>query len=296
MYSVLMFSLWALIWSFLVAGAVAAYAIWGRRARRPRGALPPQVEGNRHIEIAWTLVLLVGAVIMLTHPIAAEFSFDRVPNAGTAVAVQVIGHQWWWEYRYPAQGIVTANELHIPVGRVIRLETTSADVIHAFVVPRLGGKDWAMPGRVTTVWIQADLPGVYQGQCTEFCGASHARMFARVVAESPAEFDAWIEKMRHPVVRPTGTLAQQGEREFTTGTCQACHTIGATSAHGTVGPNLTLLGDRSVLSGGVLPNTPANLAAWLRDPASIKPDSLMPNLQLTNAQIEQLVAFLEGLK
>jgi cytochrome c oxidase subunit 2 len=290
-----MFSVWALIWSFLVAGAVAAYAIWGRRTR-PRGALPPQVEGNRPIEITWTLVLLVGAVIMLTHPIAAEFSFDRVPNAATALTVRVIGHQWWWEYRYPVQGIVTADELHIPVGRVIRLETTSADVIHAFVAPRLGGKDWAMPGRVTTIWIQADQPGVYQGQCTEFCGASHARMLARVFAEPSAEFDAWVEKMAHPVIRPTGPLAQQGEREFMTGACQACHTIGGTSARGTVGPNLTLFGARGVLSGGVLSNTPANLAAWLHDPASIKPDSVMPNLHLTNAQIDRLVAFLEGLK
>jgi cytochrome c oxidase subunit 2 len=295
-FDALNFSIWAAVVSFVLAAAVAAYAVWGRRRRAAPGTLPPQVEGHRGIEVAWTVVLVVGALVMLVHPIPAEFAYDRVPDPGSALTVKVTGHQWWWEFQYPRQGIVTANELHIPAGRVVRLEMTSADVIHAFAVPRLGGHDWAMPGRITTIWIQADRPGLYQGQCTELCGASHANMLTRVIVQSPGEFEAWVRAMQHPVVRAASPLAQEGERLFTAGPCQACHTMGGTSARGRIGPNLTLLGDRTSLGGGVLPNTPETLAAWIRDPSRIKPGARMPALGLTDAQIAALVAFLEGAK
>jgi cytochrome c oxidase subunit 2 len=294
LYRALMFDLDAVILLFIVVGAITLYAIFRSRSRS--GDRPPQVFGNRRLEIGWTVALVLGLAVLLVHPVAAELYFDRVPDPQNALNVRVVGHQWWWEFQYPDQHVVTANELHIPAGRVVRLELTSADVIHALGVPRLGGLNLAIPGRVTLLWFKADQPGVYQGQCRELCGASHARMLFRVVAESPADFDAWIQKMQHPDVNPTDPLAQKGKEFFTTGPCKACHTINGTAANGTFGPNLTLLGDRTSIGGGVRENTPQALAEWLHDPASLKPGTLMPNYNLTQDQINALVAFLEGMK
>jgi cytochrome c oxidase subunit 2 len=291
---VLTWDIGAVIILALTVGAVTAYAIWRAWRRRRSPGLPPQTAGNARLEIGWTLALTVGAVILLVHPIEAEFAFDQVPP--NALTVNVTGHQWWWEFQYPDQGVVTANELHIPTGRVIRVQLTSADVIHAFSVPRLGGHDLAIPGRVTTIWLQAPQAGVYQGQCEEFCGASHARMLFKVIAQPPDQFAAWIAALQHPVIQPQGADAAAGEKYFLTGPCSACHTINGTTAQGTVGPNLTLFGERTSIGGGVLDNTAANLAMWLRDPGAIKPSTDMPNLHLTDTQIQDLVAFLEGLK
>ncbi len=293
----------AITWDILaitvifVPVALLALYILARFRRRPGDdELPPQVDGNPRWELGWTLALIVGLVIMVLHPLPAEAFFERLPKGEKTLTVEVIGHQWWWEIRYPDYGIVTANEMHIPAGTPVIVKTWSADVIHSFGVPRLGGKNDALPGRVLKFWLEADEPGVYQGQCYELCGASHARMLARVIAHKPEEFDAWVQARQNPVVAvPEGSLAAQGEQVFR-GLCAACHTVDGTPAKGTIGPNLTAFGTRTSIGGGVLENTPENLAVWLADPPAVKPGSIMPNLGLSQDNIQALVAYLQALK
>lgn len=272
------------------------------RFKRQKGdnSLPSQADSHRTLEIGWTVALTAGLIVLLWHPVKAEFFFETPPQTKDALDVEVIGHQWWWEFRYPNQKIVTANELHIPAGKVIRFKITSADVIHSPGVPRLGGKNDAYPGRITKMWIQADEPGVYHGQCFELCGASHARMLWRVVAQTPADFDKWVMTRQKPDVKAKSDLAKEGEKVFGR-VCLACHTIDGTPfTMGTAGPNLTAFGTRSVIGGGVLKNTEENLATWISAPESVKPGSLMPNnIQkglITEDEVPALVEYLEGLK
>ena len=293
LYEVLTFDLLAvaLLWVLMVS--LVIYAVTRFRRRREEEGLPPQVEGNPKLELGWTIALILGMGVLALHPVKAEFDFEALPREG--MEVEVIGHQYWWEFRYPEQGIVTANELHIPVGVPVRLKMTSADVIHSLNIPRLGGKNDAIPGRITWMWLQADEPGVYQGQCFELCGASHARMLARAIAHPREEFEAWVKRHQNPVTKPATPLAQEGEKIFAT-RCASCHTVDGTPYQGKVGPNLTGFGERTVLGGGISPNTRENVLLWLSDPAELKPGALMPNLGLSQEEKEALVEYLEGLK
>lgn len=292
----------ALTWDILFITVVwipvtlfVVYLLIRFRRRPGDDSLPRQVGEDPRWEIGWTLALIVGLVIMVLHPLPAEAFFDRLPRGDKVLNVELVGHQYWWELKYPEQGIVTANELHIPVGTPVVLKMTSADVIHSFGVPRLGGKNDAIPGRVTRMWIQADEPGVYQGQCYQLCGASHARMLFRVIAQTPAEFEAWVKSRQHPVTTPQGDLAAKGEQVFRT-TCAACHTVDGTPAQGKIGPNLTGFGTRTSIGGGVLGNTPENVGRWLSNPQAVKPGALMVIPKLSQDQINALTAYLEGLK
>ncbi|MGH2350349.1 MAG: cytochrome c oxidase subunit II, partial [Chloroflexota bacterium] len=212
-----------------------------------------------------------------------------------------IGHQWWWEFQYPELGVTTANELHIPVGVPINLELESADVIHSFWVPHLAGKTDAIPGRVNRLWFLADEPGTYNGQCAEFCGIEHALMRMLVIAESQSEFDAWVRNERSiPAFAATPTaqdsLVTRGAQLFANGVCITCHTIRGTAAQGKVGPELTHVGSRQTIAANTLPNTPEGLERWLRNPQAVKPGNLMPNLNLSDEDIDALVAYLQSLK
>lgn len=270
------------------------YIIIRFKRRATDQGMPTQVEGNPRLEAGWTVALILGLVVLLWHPVNAEFVFEKMPEKPEALEVEVIGHQWWWEFRYPDEKIVTANELHIPVGKKVLLKMTSADVIHAFGVARLGGKNDALPGRVTKMWIQADEAGVYNGQCFELCGDSHGRMLFRVIAESPEQYAAWVKSHQNPVTKPETALASTGEQTFMR-RCASCHTVDGTNAKGRIGPNLTGFGHRTTI-GGVLENTDQNLADWIADPAAIKPGSKMPNLRLKQDEINALVAYLKELK
>ncbi|MFZ8843955.1 cytochrome c oxidase subunit II [Thermoflexus sp.] len=278
---------------FIVVEALLLYAVVRFRARDPR-AIPPQIHGNRALEASWTTVTALGLAVIFAMTWRTMAATSTPP--ADALPVKVIGHQWWWEFQYPTLGITTANELVIPVGQPLRVTVTSADVIHSFWVPQLGGKMDAIPRRENVLWLQADAEGTYYGQCAELCGASHANMRLRVHAVSREAFDRWVEAQRAPAASPTEPLAQQGYQVFMSKACVGCHAIDGTPAQGKVGPNLTHVGSRTTIAAGLLENTPENMARWLDNPSAIKPGSLMPRLGLTPQEIQALVAYLSSLK
>ena len=273
-----------------------------RFSRKPSDGLPKQVEGNKRLEIAWTLapaiVLAVVFVISMQTLRTIAYQPSTSPSAGTlsqALHVRVIGHQWWWEFDYPDLHIVTANEMHVPVGTVVDVDVESVDVIHSYWVPQLGGKIDAIPGHVNHTWFQTTQAGRYHGQCAEFCGVEHAGVRMDVIVETPEQFQAWVEGQQ-AAVPPMTDDAATGEQVFMNGPCVGCHTIDGTKAQGKVGPNLTHFASRGVFAGATLDNTRANMSKWLADPQQLKPGTLMPNLHLPQNQIDELVAFLESLK
>ncbi|MEO6966128.1 MAG: c-type cytochrome, partial [Acidobacteriaceae bacterium] len=212
----------------------------------------------------------------------------------------VVGHQWWWEFKYPKYGVVTANELHVPVSSNPKLpvpsylKLVSADVDHSFWVPRLGGKTDLMAGQVNSMWVQPEKTGIYYGQCAQFCGTEHARMLIRVYAETPADFQKWIANQQKPAVQDPAVAA--GRAVFLQNACINCHTVKGTIANGRFGPDLTHLMSRDTIAAGALPNTRANLAKWIEDPNAYKPGSLMPAMKLSDQDLGQLVSYLVTLK
>lgn len=283
----------------LVEGAL----LWAILRYRDRGQTtgPQQTHGNTRLEIAWTAApTLLLAFFVAIPTVATIASLSRKPT-GDIVDVKVTAHQWWWEYEYPELGVLTANELHIPLDKPVFIALESDDVIHSFWVPRLAGKQDVVPGRTNHMTIEAAEPGVYPGQCTEYCGLSHANMRLVVVAESQEDFDAWVAGQKLAARSPADPLARQGENIFLTGswpngTCAACHTVAGTTAQGKVGPDLTHLAARSVFAGAMFERTPENLARWLGNPPGVKAGSRMPRLGLSREEIEALVAYLESLR
>ncbi len=291
---------WITLWiSLVILVAVSAFVIFNLIRYRDRGqeGLPPQTHGNMVVEVTWTAIPLAILVVLfvLTMQTMAAVSPPAHPKT-PPVNVDVIAHQWWWEFRYPGSKVVTANELHIPVGKSIHIQLTSADVIHDFWVPELGRKMDAVPGHPNTMLIQADRPGVYLGACAEYCGAGHAWMRIRVVAQTEADYQNWLASQAQPHPEPKSALQANGKALFVGLTCSSCHTMTGSGAPPSkdVGPDLTHLGDRQTLAAGVVPNTPDELRKWLADPNSIKPGSNMPNLQLSSQQLDALVAYLEA--
>jgi cytochrome c oxidase subunit 2 len=305
---------WIAVGVFVVVEGLLLFAMF-RFRERPGRETPVQVHGNTRLEVAWTIVpaLLLAGVAFPT--LATIFELAERPR-NPAVVVDVIGHKWWWEVKYPEQGVITANEINIPAGQPVLVRLTSDElvdqaglpVIHSFWVPRLAGKQDVVPGRVNEILIQADRPGTYLGQCAEYCGLSHYNMRFRVIAHEPTDFEAWVEGQLAEAATPTeGTDAADGETVFgnplpqgpppgeTAALCVACHTV-EPGAGGTLGPNLAHVGSRQTIAAGILPNSPEGLADWLRDPPAIKPGSKMPDYQLTDEQIEDLVAYLRSLK
>jgi cytochrome c oxidase subunit 2 len=279
---------------FVIVEGLLLYSVF-RFRRRSDSEMPRQIYGSVPVEIAWTVAPAIIVLILMFLTFRTMRTVAEPPPSNT-VHVQVVGHQWWWEFRYPDLGIVTANELHVPVGEVVRFELESADVIHSFWVPQLAGKTDAIPGRKTQTWFRADAPGTYQGQCAEFCGAQHGQMRFQVIAEPQETFDAWAEQQAAGPVEVTGELAQQGQDLFFQSACVGCHTIQGTQAQGQTGPNLTHVGSRQTIVADLLENTPENMARWIHNPQEVKPDNLMPNLNLTQEEVDALVAYLQSLK
>jgi len=282
-------------WALLIFVAVEALLVGVAFAFRDRPGRrePKPVHGHLGLEIAWTLVPVIIVVSIAVPTIATVFRTQAAPPR-ESLTVEVVGHQWWWEIRYPGLGITTANELHLPVGRPVSLSLKSADVIHSFWAPQLGGKRDLIPGKVNHLVFTVDAPGEYPGQCAEFCGASHANMRLLVVAEPPREFDAWVRQLKSPPTAPAGNAAK-GLQTFLGAGCGACHTIQGV-AFGVVGPNLTHVASRKTLAAGILKNTPEDLARWLKDPPGLKPGALMPKLPLTDEQTTGLAAYLRSLQ
>jgi cytochrome c oxidase subunit 2 len=281
---------------FFFVGALVVLAVV-RRRRPSQGDPAKEVEpawGHRFILVSGVVVsaVILSATFLVT---LREMTALAKPLHSTRLSVAVIGHLWWWEARYP-NGAVTANELHIPVGEPVRLELTTADVIHTFWVPQLQTKMDQIPGHTNELWLQADAPGRYRGQCSQFCGLQHAHMIFFVVADTRGDFQAWEARQAEPAVAPTSSVPASGLGVFTSNACAGCHAIRGTSAVSTVGPDLTHLADRRTLAAGTIDNTQAELARWITDPQAVKPGAIMPPTQLSPSDLADLVAYLESLK
>ncbi|MGN6813709.1 MAG: cytochrome c oxidase subunit II [Thermomicrobiales bacterium] len=282
---------------FIIAEGLLIFALVRYRHRGEAGE-PRQTFGNRRLEITWTAIPIVILIFVFILTVRAMRVIAAPPAAGDALNVTLIGHQWWWEYRYPDLGIVTANELHIPAGKTVHLQLESADVIHDFWVPQLGRKMDVVPGKINSIYVQSDNPGVFDGACAEYCGTQHAWMRIKVIADSPADFDQWVQAQKATGAQPASPDALAGRGIFlsSAGNCASCHTINGTANLANVGPDLTHVGSRTTIGAGVLTNTSDNMARWLTNPQQVKPGNLMPDLRLTPDEVRALTAYLESLK
>jgi cytochrome c oxidase subunit 2 len=294
---------WVLVVTVMLVGA-------GRKRRAEGGletrggsvVLPRDEAGDRRMR-AVTIAAVAATVVTLFVVLVSDFRVGQaltMPPATKAVPIKVVGHQYWWEVQYPdsiAQNtVITANEIHIPVGTPIVMELASRDVIHSIWVPSLAGKKDLLPGYTRSLWFRADTPGVYRGQCAEFCGLEHAKMGLLVIAEAQEHFDAWIAAQRSAAAAPSDSIAQRGKHVFEGTTCVMCHAISGTTAGATTGPDLTHIASRQTIAAGTLANTDANLYSWISDPQRIKPGTLMPATKLDSRDMQALVAYLRQLK
>ena len=285
---------------FVVVFGLIAYATF-RFRRRPDddGREPAQIYGSNPVEVAWTTVPLLIVVVLSLATARVIQQVQNAPKPASAVDVELVGHQWWWEIRYPKLGIVTANELHVPVSSSGRpmptfLDLRSADVIHSFWVPRLAGKTDLVPSRRNHMWIEPQRTGLFIGQCAEYCGTQHAKMLLRVYVHTPEDFDRWVREQKAPAGVPS-TVAP-GRRVFEQTACVNCHALNGTIADGRFGPDLSHLMSRDTLGAGALTNSAAGLKAWIRSPDRFKPGVLMPAMNLPESDLDQLVAYLATLK
>jgi cytochrome c oxidase subunit 2 len=263
------------------------------------GHEPPQVYGSNQVEVAWTVIpiLIVLALFMAATRVLADI--QKAVRPANAVDIIAIGHQFWWEYRYPGLGIVTANELHVPASDPAHptptfIKLLSADTDHSFWVPRLAGKTDLIPNHPNSMWIDPHETGLYLGQCAQYCGTQHAKMLLRVYVQSRDDFDRWIHEQRQPAI--VNDSVSRGQQVFETTACVNCHTVTGTIANGRFGPDLTHLMSRDTIAAGAAPNTAENLRLWIRNPDAIKPGSRMPAMQLNDQDLDALTAYLETLR
>jgi len=247
-----------------------------------------------------TITTIVILFVLIVASVGTGKGLSELGEQKNSLTIQVMGIQWWWQVMYQTSdssiAVTTANEIHIPVGRPVQLRLLSNDVIHSFWVPNLHGKTDLIPSRVNTQWIQADKPGVYRGQCAEFCGLQHAHMIIYVVAESPDKFKAWYDRQLQPAAAPSDPVMQRGQQVFMNNACVYCHQIRGTDAAGQNGPDLTHFGSRLGIAANTVPNTPGNLGGWIADPQSTKPGNHMATIALNSADMQPLINYLESLK
>lgn len=289
---------------FLIVAGLLLYALV-RYRHRPEDSdrEPAQIYGSNQIELSWTVIPILIVVMLFLATTRVILGTQGIPKPEQTTNVTVIGHQFWWEYRYPELGVVTANELHIPISDPAKpmptyLTMSSADVSHSFWVPRLAGKTDVIPNRVNTMWIDPQQAGLYLGQCAQYCGSQHAKMLLRVYAQSPADFAAWVSQQKKPAQQDfTGNAAAaEGQTVFMHNACINCHAVGGTAATGRFGPDLTHLASRDTIASGAIENTPANLRKWIDDPSSMKPGSLMPPMHLNQHDLDAITAYLTQLR
>lgn len=293
----------------LFVTAALLFVVWRFRARPGQSAIPKQIHGNHTLEVIWTAIPILILAIVAVPTVQAAFHNAAPPDG--SLEIKATGNQWWFAFEYANEGVVTANDLRIPAGRPVKIMLTSNDVIHSFWVPKLSGKVDMIPGRTNKIWLQADEPGIYYGQCAEFCGDSHAKMRFRVVAMAPAEYATWLkERKAGPKINTSDPVIAKGREVFEVkANCWACHTIDGTKANGTSAPNLTDIGSRTTVAAGILENTTAdgkldetmlyeNLKAWIADPPSFKPGTPMPIHKdtLTPEELDAVVRYLQSLK
>lgn len=276
----------------LVAGLVLYFSF---RYRRREGREPKQISENVRLEVLWISIpiLIVSGLFVVS-----VWVMYRVnpPVLGKKPDLTVVAHQWWWELHYPQSGVTAANEFHMPVGRRLLLGFDSADVIHTFWVPSMGQKIDVIPGHPNYLWLTIVRPGTYLGTCNSFCGMGHAKMRIRVIAQSPGDFNAWLAGQQQPALPPSTADAAKGAGLFMQKNCLNCHSITGLVTTGHLAPDLTHVASRETLASGTIPNTPADLSMWLKDPQAIKKGANMPNLGLSDEQVKYLAAYLGGLK
>jgi cytochrome c oxidase subunit 2 len=280
---------WVVIIFVVVEAALVVTVV--RFRRRPGGPPAKAIHGNTALEITWTLIPAIILAFIAVPTVKTIFHVAAMPK--NALEVRVTGHQWWWEFNYPQLGLTTANELHLPIDRPVAFTLESVDVIHSFWIPAFSGKRDVIPGRTNHMWFAPQAKGEFPGQCAEFCGASHANMMFKVFVDDQPGFDAWVKDQKATVPTPDSTsLAAKGLNVFQHGQCVACHMIDGVS-YGVVGPNLSKVATRTTIAAGMYDNTPENLKLWIQDAPKRKPGSIMPNMNISDADAEALVAFLQ---
>jgi cytochrome c oxidase subunit 2 len=285
---------------FVAVFSLIAYAtVKFRRRGNDDGSEPPQVYGSNQVELAWTVIPGLIVLVLFLATARVILSIQDAPKPPGAIEVVAVGHQFWWEYRYPALGVVTANELHVPVSDPQHPTPTfitllSADTDHSFWVPRLAGKTDLIPNHPNQTWVDPHETGLFLGQCAQYCGVQHAKMLLRVYVDSRQDFDAWVQQEKQPAV--AGDAASEGRHIFESTACINCHSVSGTVADGHFGPDLTHMMSRDTIAAGAALNTRENLRAWIQSPDSIKPGSLMPAMKLNDHDLDALTAYLETLR
>ena len=285
---------------FIVVASLWLYVVIRFRQRDPSDdSEPPQIYGSTQIELAWTVIpiLIVFVLFLTTARILFAIQDQKMP--ASAIHVDAVGHQFWWEFHYPDYAFTTAEELHVPVSTdkapmTTSLRLLSADVVHSFCVPALFGKIDMIPNKVNSMWFNPDKVGMYVGQCAQFCGVEHAKMLLRVYVQTPEEFAAWVKNQQQPGVQDPAVA--EGRQVFESQSCVSCHVIRGTPAKGKFGPDLTHLMSRETIASGAVPNTVENLGLWVRNPPALKPGCLMPSMELNDHDLEALTAYLETLR
>ena len=280
---------------FVIVGGLLAYSVVQFRKRRnDDGREPAQVYGSQQVELAWTIIPVIVVLVLFLATARAVFGIQGAPKPKGALEVTVVGHQFWWEYHYPGKNVVTANELHVPVGEKTFLTLLSADTDHSFWVPRLAGKTDLIPSHPNQTWIEPRETGLFLGQCAQYCGTQHAMMLLRIYVDSRPDFERWL-KEQATLARADDAFAE-GRKIFEQTACINCHAVAGTAANGRFGPDLTHLMSRETLGAGVVRNTPENLRRWIRRPDEFKPGSLMPPMGLTEQQLDAVTTYLASLR
>jgi cytochrome c oxidase subunit II len=285
---------------FLVVFSLLSYVVVKFRSRvADVEREPAQVYGSTQIELAWTIIPILIVVVLFLATARVIHAIQDAPKPAEAVEVTAIGHQFWWEFRYPGLGVVTANELHVPVSDPSHptptfLKLLSADTDHSFWVPQLAGKTDLIPNRVNETWLDPHETGLFLGQCAQYCGTQHAKMLLRVYVDTPEDFNAWVRRQQQTANQDVKDAA--GRHVFESTACLNCHAITGTNGNGRFGPDLTHLMSRRTIAAGAAENTPENLRLWIQNPDSIKPGSLMPAMKLSDADLDALVRYLETLQ
>ena len=285
---------------FLTVFSLLVYAVIKfRRRKDDDGSEPPQIYGSNQMELAWTVIPIVIVFVLFLAAARVIHAVEDAKLPANTLEVTVIGHQFWWEFQYPQQGFITANELHVPVGSgpngaPTHLKLLSADTDHSFWVPQLAGKTDLIPNHPNEMWIEPHQTGVYVGQCAQYCGVQHAKMLLRVIVESPEDFQKWVAAQKNPAAESDNVA--QGRDVFESTACVNCHTVAGTNAHGKFGPDLTHLMSRETIAAGAATNTRENLRAWIKNPDDIKPGALMPAMQMSEADIDAVTDYMRTLR
>ena len=298
---------WMTFWlglaCFAVFTGLVIYSVVRARRRENRGEINElsPITGRRIVVWGGLVVPIVLIMVLLVSSTINDRRIARSGRAGDVLTLEVRGHKFWWEVKYrdplnPYREFTTANEIHLPVGKPVRLLLTSADVIHSFWVPSLNGKVDLIPGRTNDIILQLREDGVYRGQCAEFCGAQHAKMGTLIIGHKQSDFDAWWERQLIPTDTPGTAIARKGFDVFMRNGCGTCHTIKGTNAKGKVAPDLSNVGSRKMLAAASIPNTRGHLAGWISDPQGIKPGNYMPAIPLEGEDLQALIVYLQGLK